>query len=113
LAHALTDSTVDWQAQSLNNRVGPASTASFPAKIHRMSFAFHAHLHRWAASPIGGWEQRIVMSNYGRIAGVLSVALGALGAATLLGAAPEAARWALLICSLGFIGATLRLRHIR
>jgi hypothetical protein len=62
--------------------------------------------------PIWGWEQGIVMSNYGRIAGVLIVALGALGVATLLGAAPEAARWALLICSLGFIGATLRLRHI-
>lgn len=52
------------------------------------------------------------MSNYGRNAVVFLIALGAIGGAALLGAAPEAARWALLICSLGFIGATLRLRHI-
>ena len=53
-----------------------------------------------------------MMSSYGRIAGAALVALSALGAATMLGAVPEAARWALLICILGFVGATLRLRRI-
>jgi hypothetical protein len=52
------------------------------------------------------------MWGYGRIAGALAAALIALAAAVLLSAAPDAVRWALLICSLGFIGATLRLRQI-
>lgn len=58
------------------------------------------------------WERQAVMSGYGKIAGAASVAFAALGAASLLSAAPEAVRWALLICSLGFIGATLRLRQL-
>ena len=53
------------------------------------------------------------MSNYSGIAGPLAVALAALALAILLGAAPEPARWALLICLLGFLGATMRLRRIR
>ena len=53
-----------------------------------------------------------MMSSYGRIAGATLVALLALIAATMLTAVPEAARWALLICILGFVGATLRLRRI-
>jgi hypothetical protein len=52
------------------------------------------------------------MSSYGKIAGALVVALAALTGAALLRAAPEAVRWALLICSLGFIGATLRLHRL-
>ncbi|BAK68373.1 MULTISPECIES: hypothetical protein [Sphingobium] len=52
------------------------------------------------------------MSGYGMVAGRIAVVCGALAAAMLLRSAPEAARWALLICSLGFIGATLRLRRI-
>ncbi len=36
----------------------------------------------------------------------------ALLGATLLRDAPEAARWALLICSLGFVGATIRLHRL-
>ena len=52
------------------------------------------------------------MARYSRIMGAALVALAALAVATLLEAAPEAARWALLICLMGFIGATLRLRHI-
>lgn len=52
------------------------------------------------------------MSHYGRIAGAALAALSALVAATMLNAVPEAARWALLICILGFVGATLRLRRI-
>ena len=52
------------------------------------------------------------MSSYGKIAGTAAAVCAALIAATLLRAAPEAARWALLICSLGFIGATIRLRRL-
>jgi|GEM_PF-2188975 len=52
------------------------------------------------------------MSGYGRIAGTAAAALVALAAASYLEAVPEAVRWALLICSLGFIGATLRLRQL-
>lgn len=52
------------------------------------------------------------MSRYGRMALTALVALATLAGAALLQAAPEAARWALLICALGFVGATLRLRRI-
>jgi hypothetical protein len=52
------------------------------------------------------------MSHHGRMAGVMIAALAAPAAAALLGTAPDAARWALLICSLGFVGATLRLRRL-
>lgn len=52
------------------------------------------------------------MSGFGKIAGAIAVALAALAIASLLRAAPEAARWSLLICLLGFLGATLRLRRI-
>jgi hypothetical protein len=52
------------------------------------------------------------MWGYGKIAAALTVALAALAVAALLSTAPDAVRWALLICSLGFIGATLRLRQL-
>lgn len=52
------------------------------------------------------------MSGYGRIAGATTVVIAALAVASLLETVPEAVRWALLICSLGFIGATLRLHHL-
>ena len=52
------------------------------------------------------------MSSYGRIAGAAAAVCASLLAATLLRAAPEAVRWALLICSLGFVGATIRLRRL-
>lgn len=52
------------------------------------------------------------MSHFGRITGAVFVALSVLVAATMLNAAPEAVRWALLICILGFVGATMRLRRI-
>ncbi len=52
------------------------------------------------------------MVRCGRIVGVALAALAAFAIATLLRAAPEAVRWALLICLMGFIGATLRLRHL-
>ena len=55
---------------------------------------------------------RRVMSSYGRIAGAAAAVCAALLAATLLRAAPEAVRWALLICSLGFVGATIRLHQL-
>lgn len=58
------------------------------------------------------WARRAMMSSYGRIAGAMAVALAALAGASLLQAVPEAVRWALLISSLGFIGATLRLRRL-
>jgi len=45
------------------------------------------------------------------MAWALVVALGALAVVAML-AAPEPARWAILICFLGFVGATLRLRRI-
>ena len=47
-----------------------------------------------------------------RIAGALMAALAALAVAALLTSAPDAVRWTLLICSLGFVGATLRLHQL-
>ncbi|MCW2368027.1 hypothetical protein [Sphingobium sp. B11D3D] len=38
--------------------------------------------------------------------------LAALGLALLLRSAPEAARWSLMICVMGFVGATMRLRRL-
>jgi hypothetical protein len=58
------------------------------------------------------WERRAMMSGYGRIAGATTVVIAALAVASLLETVPEAVRWALLICSLGFIGATLRLHQL-
>ena len=52
------------------------------------------------------------MWDYGRTIGALAIALAALAAAALLSTAPDAVRWALLICSLGCIGVTLRLRQL-
>lgn len=52
------------------------------------------------------------MVRYGRIISVALAALAAFAVATLLRASPEAVRWALLVCLMGFIGATLRLRHL-
>jgi len=52
------------------------------------------------------------MARYGRVMGVALAALAAFAVATLLRAAPETVRWALLICLMGFVGATLRLRHL-
>ncbi|MBT2188509.1 hypothetical protein [Sphingobium nicotianae] len=52
------------------------------------------------------------MFSYGRIAGAAAAVCTALLAATLLRATPEAVRWALLICSLGFVGATIRLHQL-
>jgi hypothetical protein len=52
------------------------------------------------------------MSSYGRIAGTAGAVCAALLATGLLRTVPEAARWALLICSIGFVGATLRLRQL-
>lgn len=53
-----------------------------------------------------------VMSGYGKITGAAGAAVAALAGAFFLETAPEAVRWALLICSLGFVGATLRLRQL-
>lgn len=52
------------------------------------------------------------MLGYGKMLSAVTAALAALMAAVLLSAAPDAVRWALLVCSLGFIGATLRLRQL-
>ena len=47
------------------------------------------------------------MFGFSRIAGALLAALAALGIALLLRSAPEAARWSLMICLMGFVGATV------
>lgn len=52
------------------------------------------------------------MPSYGNIARPAVAVCAALLAAALLRAAPEAVRWALLICSLGVVGATIRLRRL-
>jgi hypothetical protein len=52
------------------------------------------------------------MFGFSRIAGALLAALAALGIALLLRSAPEAARWSLMICLMGFVGATMRLRRL-
>lgn len=52
------------------------------------------------------------MTRIGSLALTVIVALAALISALLLTTAPEAVRWALLICSLGVVGATLRLWQI-
>ncbi len=52
------------------------------------------------------------MAQYGRIFWTASAAFAALAAAILLKTAPDSVRWALLICSMGFVGATLRLRQL-
>ena len=62
--------------------------------------------------PFRPWDTQAVMAQYGKMAGAAAAVSLALLAATLLRAAPDAARWALLICSLGFVGATIRLHRL-
>lgn len=52
------------------------------------------------------------MAHYGTILRVAAAPFAVIVASILLETTPESARWALLICSMGFIGVTLRLRKL-
>jgi hypothetical protein len=52
------------------------------------------------------------MAHYGTILRVTTASFAVVVASTLLETMPETARWGLMICSMGFIGVTLRLRRL-
>jgi len=52
------------------------------------------------------------MAHYGTILRAAAAPLVVLAVSILFKTAPESVRWALLICSMGFVGVTLRLRQL-